>query len=316
MFYAPRAALEGLPGDRLPSTPPRPPPAARRRDRSGRRSCCGATGVPAGTRRPRFQGQRHRARRRSATAQARLRRPVLAAARPRPGVASDLAPGGRHRRAPSPRSSACRVATDPAARDVRRQLAGLTRERSRRGGPQEYAALAAPATTCRPGGGESRRGRRPGAAAVRDARDRCPPAGRWSRSTARRRRPRRHRRAARPAGAALGARSAAWATAPGRCSSRASRRPSAAGGLRRAQRPVAARAVVGDEACRERRARWAMPPYAVHARRDRRAARGCGAAGSAPAWHAGGQGFESPQLHPSPQVRRLFTPLQVGFNIA
>ena len=25
---------------------------------------------------------------------------------------------------------------------------------------------------------------------------------------------------------------------------------------------------------------------------------GCGAAGSAPAWHAGGQGFESPQLHP------------------
>jgi hypothetical protein len=25
--------------------------------------------------------------------------------------------------------------------------------------------------------------------------------------------------------------------------------------------------------------------------------RGCGAAGSAPAWHAGGQGFESPQLH-------------------
>jgi hypothetical protein len=24
---------------------------------------------------------------------------------------------------------------------------------------------------------------------------------------------------------------------------------------------------------------------------------GCGAAGSAPAWHAGGQGFESPQLH-------------------
>ena len=24
---------------------------------------------------------------------------------------------------------------------------------------------------------------------------------------------------------------------------------------------------------------------------------GCGAAGSAPAWHAGGQGFKSPQLH-------------------
>jgi hypothetical protein len=28
--------------------------------------------------------------------------------------------------------------------------------------------------------------------------------------------------------------------------------------------------------------------------------RGCGAAGSAPAWHAGGQGFESPQLHRKP----------------
>ena len=25
--------------------------------------------------------------------------------------------------------------------------------------------------------------------------------------------------------------------------------------------------------------------------------RACGAAGSAPAWHAGGQGFESPQVH-------------------
>ena len=32
-------------------------------------------------------------------------------------------------------------------------------------------------------------------------------------------------------------------------------------------------------------------------------ARGCGAAGSAPAWHAGGQGFESPQLHPSVPAR-------------
>ena len=29
--------------------------------------------------------------------------------------------------------------------------------------------------------------------------------------------------------------------------------------------------------------------------------RGCGAAGSAPAWHAGGQGFESPQLHQKPR---------------
>ena len=32
-------------------------------------------------------------------------------------------------------------------------------------------------------------------------------------------------------------------------------------------------------------------------------ARGCGAAGSASAWHAGGQGFESPQLHRNSQVR-------------
>ena len=32
-------------------------------------------------------------------------------------------------------------------------------------------------------------------------------------------------------------------------------------------------------------------------RRPERRVWGCGAAGSAPAWHAGGQGFESPQLH-------------------
>ena len=31
-------------------------------------------------------------------------------------------------------------------------------------------------------------------------------------------------------------------------------------------------------------------------------ARGCGAAGSAPHWQCGGQGFESPQLHPSDQA--------------
>jgi antitoxin FitA len=30
-----------------------------------------------------------------------------------------------------------------------------------------------------------------------------------------------------------------------------------------------------------------------------RSARGCGAVGSAPPWHGGGQGFESPQLHKS-----------------
>jgi hypothetical protein len=39
----------------------------------------------------------------------------------------------------------------------------------------------------------------------------------------------------------------------------------------------------------------------IRTEKARRAAiiRGCGAAGSAPAWHAGGQGFESPQLHRS-----------------
>ena len=35
----------------------------------------------------------------------------------------------------------------------------------------------------------------------------------------------------------------------------------------------------------------------------RRSVRGCGAAGSAPAWHAGGQGFESPQLHFGQRLR-------------
>jgi hypothetical protein len=33
--------------------------------------------------------------------------------------------------------------------------------------------------------------------------------------------------------------------------------------------------------------------------------RGCGAAGSAPHWQCGGQGFESPQLHPIEQHKRL-----------
>ena len=36
-----------------------------------------------------------------------------------------------------------------------------------------------------------------------------------------------------------------------------------------------------------------------------RAARGCSAAGSAPPWHGGGQGFESPQLHREVAGRRL-----------
>ncbi len=53
--------------------------------------------------------------------------------------------------------------------------------------------------------------------------------------------------------------------------------------------------------------------------------RGCGAAGSAPAWHAGGQGFESPQLHfgkrPRSIERGLFAlpgssrPIQVAWRI-
>ena len=42
---------------------------------------------------------------------------------------------------------------------------------------------------------------------------------------------------------------------------------------------------------RTRRRSLAAPGYAE------RFLRGCGAAGSAPPWHGGGQGFESPQLH-------------------
>jgi len=34
--------------------------------------------------------------------------------------------------------------------------------------------------------------------------------------------------------------------------------------------------------------------------------RACGAAGSAPAWHAGGQGFKSPQVHKETPLRRVF----------
>src|SRR6266851_1577199 len=32
---------------------------------------------------------------------------------------------------------------------------------------------------------------------------------------------------------------------------------------------------------------------------------GCSAAGSAPPWHGGGQGFESPQLHPYRSLTRI-----------
>src|SRR5690348_7308561 len=41
--------------------------------------------------------------------------------------------------------------------------------------------------------------------------------------------------------------------------------------------------------------------------RVRRASWGCGAAGSAPHWQCGGQGFESPQLHPigGPRIQAL-----------
>ena len=45
---------------------------------------------------------------------------------------------------------------------------------------------------------------------------------------------------------------------------------------------------------RIRRPGWLRFPSCPAARRGRR---GCGAAGSAPPWHGGGQGFESPQLH-------------------
>ena len=45
---------------------------------------------------------------------------------------------------------------------------------------------------------------------------------------------------------------------------------------------------------RTRRRSLAAPGYAE------RSLRGSGAAGSAPPWHGGGQGFESPQLHHSP----------------
>ena len=41
-----------------------------------------------------------------------------------------------------------------------------------------------------------------------------------------------------------------------------------------------------------------LPPARTH---QTGSARGCGAAGSAPHWQCGGQGFESPQLHPSEQ---------------
>src|SRR4051812_30328712 len=41
--------------------------------------------------------------------------------------------------------------------------------------------------------------------------------------------------------------------------------------------------------------------------------RGCGAAGSAPAWHAGGQGFESPQLHRTTAGTKGYIPVLAVF---
>ena len=40
---------------------------------------------------------------------------------------------------------------------------------------------------------------------------------------------------------------------------------------------------------------------------------GCGAAGSAPAWHAGGQGFESPQLHQETARTKGLSPVLAVF---
>ena len=79
---------------------------------------------------------------------------------------------------------------------------------------------------------------------------------------------------------------------------RAQRRHPAAAGGRRRRLSVA-------RACGASRFRG-VEPERLSCGLAREGDRGCGAAGSAPAWHAGGQGFESPQLHHRLVARLLY----------
>ena len=62
----------------------------------------------------------------------------------------------------------------------------------------------------------------------------------------------------------------------------------------------------------DRCSRYAVPVCRYHETRS--GSRGCSAAGSAPPWHGGGQGFESPQLHQPSSCRSdaVSDPLMIG----
>ena len=93
----------------------------------------------------------------------------------------------------------------------------------------------------------------------------------------------------------LAAGCAAWTTAGGQCGrGRDSRRT--ADGLVQRDRGRSAPRPGRRGRFRVGRGRW-LRFHVVARSGEQHLTWGCGAAGSAPAWHAGGQGFESPQLH-------------------
>ena len=140
--------------------------------------------------------------------------------------------------------------------------------------------------------------------------------------------PRRARRRARPAswschGACLQGRPARRCSAGRRTTSRAlrgmdncgwavlvrapDRRRPAAGGVQRDRASASRRRDPISPAAEARWLRFRELPRTAGRRW------GCGAAGSAPAWHAGGQGFESPQLHHSHRSAPVAGPRRVCF---
>ena len=264
-----------------------------------RRWSCSATGGPPGTPRAAPRATPTSPSTTSATPRRRPRPPLLAALAPVRAVVQRPRPRPRRPRRTSREATGLSRADDPRLReyDVGERAGPDQRRSSPRASPSEYAAWLAAATSDagRPG---AETDRRRSATRMRAGADASCLAALGAGGD-------RHRgRATAPAsGSALlallgwppGRRRdacAAWTTAAGPCSASTTVRT----GLRlaaynqTAQRARPAPDFASDEA------RW-LRFRELPGRTVGRRSWGCGAAGSAPAWHAGGQGFESPQLH-------------------
>ena len=103
-------------------------------------------------------------------------------------------------------------------------------------------------------------------------------------------------RTARLAGRGVREPCAAWTTAAGPCSASTTSKAACAWCPTTRPPPSARTPTTPAGAISLRTTPLAKIPRVAH-RTGRQQIWGCGAAGSAPAWHAGGQGFESPQLH-------------------